>query len=192
MIKKINKLLPNHNITSEDSSELYIVDYTHINKGKVLLLNSKPKEANVFLKNENKIAVHFDGFDHNALEISPGLYSKQCECIMFPQNEIETKWILVIETKYVDSLENAFRENNDYPNCMIDQVIDTVKYFRTKGIIGIKARVNAIVSFPTLIENFSSTFFTGKTSIEDILIDYKIKIRATNSGEIISDKRIKI
>ncbi len=192
MLNKINELLPTHNVISENSPELYVVDYTNINGGKVVLLNSKPTEGSVYIENINKIPVYFDGFDHNALEISTGIYSKQCECIIFPQQNIETDWILVIETKYVNSLENAFKENFDYPNCMITQVIETVNYFRNKGIIDINRRVNAIVSFPTLIEDFSSTFFTGKLSIEDILIEYKIRIRATNTAEIISNKRINI
>ena len=192
MLQKIKEILPSHNLILENSPELFVVDYTHINGGKVVLLNSKPNESFVYIENKNKVSVYFDGFEHNALEISTGLYSKQCECIMFPEEEIENRWILVIETKYVDNIENAFRENNDYPNCMITQIIETVNYFRDKGIIEQNKRVNAIVSFPTLIEDFSSTFFTGNMSIEDLLIDYKIKIRATKTAEIISSKRINI
>ena len=192
MLQKIKEILPSHNLILENSPELFVVDYTHINGGKVVLLNSKPNESFVYIENENKVSVYFDGFEHNALEISTGLYSKQCECIMFPEEEIENSWILVIETKYVDNIENAFRENNDYPNCMITQIIETVNYFRDKGIIEQNKRVNAIVSFPTLIEDFSSTFFTGNMSIEDLLIDYKIKIRATKKEEFISSKRINI
>lgn len=192
MLQKIKEILPSHNLILENSPELFVVDYTHINNGKVVLLNSKPNESFVYIENENKVSVYFDGFEHNALEISTGLYSKQCECIMFPEEDIENRWVLVIETKYVDNIENAFRENNDYPNCMITQIIETVNYFRDKGIIEQNKRVNAIVSFPTLIEDFSSTFFTGNMSIEDLLIDYKIKIRATKTAEIISSKRINI
>ncbi|OAZ03676.1 hypothetical protein [Flavobacterium succinicans] len=192
MLNKINELLPTHNIITENSPELYVVDYTNINGGNVVLLNSKPIEGNVYIQNVNRVPIYFDGFDNNALEISTGIYSRQCECIIFPQQNTQTDWILAIETKYVNNLENAFKENFDYPNCMIDQIIQTVNYFRNKGIIDINRRVNAIVSFPTLIEDFSSTFFTGDLSIEDILINYKIRIRATNTAEIISNKRINI
>jgi hypothetical protein len=97
---------------------------------------------------------------------------------------------LFIETKYSTNLENAFRKENDYPNCMINQIIETVKYFRAKGVIAENRRVNAIVSFPNLIDEFNATFFTGELSIEQILIDYKILIRATNSGIIKSEKRL--
>lgn len=192
MLNKINELLPTHIIIPEDLPKLYVVDYTNINGGKVVLLNSKPTESNVYIENTNRVPIYFDGFDYNALEISTSIYSKQCECLIFPQQNIITDWILVIETKYVNNLENAFKENYDYPNCMISQIIETVNYFRNKGIIDVNRRVNAIVSFPSLIEDFSSTFFTGRLSIEDILIDYKIRIRATNSAEIISNKRINI
>jgi hypothetical protein len=192
MLEKINELLPTHNLVSEDSLELFVIDYTHINGGNVEILNLRPNVDYVFIENTNRVPIYFDGFDHNALEISPGSYSKQCECLIFPQENLETNWILAIETKYVNNLANAFRENNDYPNCMITQIIDTVSYFRDKGIIGPNRRVNAIVSFPTLIEDFSATFFTGEMSIEDILIEHKIKIRATNTAQIISPKRINI
>jgi len=77
---------------------------------------------------------------------------------------------------------------NNYPNCMIEQIVATVLYFREKGIIPNDKKVNAIVSFPPLIDDFSAHF--SRDRIAEILTTYKINIRPTNKGRIISKKRI--
>ncbi len=193
MITRLRAKLPSHHIVTESAPILYVVDRTHASSGGVSLERNLPEIDFVAIANKNCVPVYFDGFGRNALEVAVGLYSKQCECVMFPQACLTDDWILAIETKYVSNLENAFREENDYPQCMVDQIIDTVKYFRDLGIIEPDRRVNAIVSFPTLIADFNAWFFTKTDqSIEDILIKHKIRIRAINSAQIISSKRIKI
>ncbi len=191
MIIRLRANLPDHNIIEENSAELFIVDYTHFG-GNVELLNHKPEVEYVYIENQANIPVYFDGFGQNALRRQDGTSCRQCECIMFPKSCDETDWVLMVEMKYVSSIENAFRVENNYPYCMIDQIIQTVEFFRSNGILNPDRRVNAIVSFPTLIEDFSASFFTGDWSIEDILLKHKIKMRATNSGRIISNKRIVI
>jgi hypothetical protein len=191
MKSQIEAVLPTHTLCISNSTKLYIVDYKNLNLREVTLLEEEPIEIKyVLLENKQPISVYFDGFVDNALPISTGNYSKQCECVLFPASCGEDDWILFIETKYSTNLENAFRKENDYPNCMINQIIETVKYFRAKGIIAENRRVNAIVSFPNLIDEFNATFFTGELSVEQILLDYKILIRATNSGIIKSEKRL--
>jgi hypothetical protein len=74
---------------------------------------------------------------------------------------------------------------------MIAQIIETVNYFRKKGIMDVKRRATAIVSFPTLMEEFNSTFFSQGMTETEILMQYNIMIRATNTARIISTKRIK-
>jgi hypothetical protein len=192
MKDKIEQHLPFHTIVENNSSELYIVDYKHINGGGVVISGTAPPVDYVYLTNENNVPVYFDGFKENALEIEIGRYCSQCECVVFPTTCDLGDWILFVETKYVHSIVNAFNQNNNYPTCMIDQIIETVNYFRQRGLVEEGRRVHAIVAFPTLIEDFSETFFTGTPTKEDILIDHKILIRATKSGRIISGKRIKI
>lgn len=193
MLNKIQKILPTHTVIGEKSPELFIVDYKNINGGSVILHKTKPMVDHVFIDNKkNEVPIFFDGFDDNALKISTGFYSKQCECVLFPQDNTTDYWILFVETKYVNNIKSAFDENHDYPNCMVNQIIETVDFFRNNGILDHNKTVNAIVSFPTLINDFSSTFFTGSLSIEDIFINHKIKIRAKNTCKIISSKRIKI
>jgi hypothetical protein len=80
-------------------------------------------------------------------------------------------------------------------HCMVNQIIETVKFFRSKGILESKRRATAIVSFPNLIEEFNSAFFPVKiedkyVSVEDILLKYNVLIRATNAVRIVSPTRL--
>lgn len=193
ILKNISEVIPKSIHQTTSSKEIYIVDYTNLNNGEVTLLEQSPIDINaVKLTNNNLVKINFWGFEYNALENLPGNYSKQCECIISPESELENPWILFIETKYTNDLKSAFNENNNYPYCMIDQIKDTVDFFRTKEIISKDRRVHAIVSFPNLISEFNSTFFSGDLSIINILHEYNILIRATNKGNIISEKRIKL
>jgi hypothetical protein len=197
MKNKIAKILPKHRLVQSNSRNIYVVDYKNLNKGKVCLLETEPSDIKtVYLKNENEVAVLFDGFEENALPISKGTYNRQCECVVFPAVCNNDDWVLFIETKYSDNLENAFREENDYPYCMVKQIVETVKFFRSKGILESGRRTTAIVSFPNLIEEFNSTFFPvriddSEVSAEDILAEHNILIRATNTVQIKSPKRLK-
>lgn len=189
MIDEINKILPNHTITFSEANNIYIVDYKDLNIGDVELLEVEPSEIKyVYLENKIPIKIAFDGFKDNALPISVGNYNSQCECVIFPASDNENDWILFIEMKYANNLKAALSEKADYPNSMIEQIIETVNYFRIKEIIEPNRRVNAIVSFPNLIEEFSAYFFRDK--IDELLLEHKILIRATNSALIKSEKRI--
>ena len=190
MKEAIERELPSHRLKKENAANYYIVDYKNINGGKVELLTSIPSENAVHLANPNSTEIYFDGFDENALEIEVGRYSRQCECVIFPSLYNDKSWILFIETKYTNNLESAFKENNDYPNSMIKQILDSVKFFRDKDIIEKNRRVTAIASFPNLIEEFNSTFFSVNEA-QEILLTHKVLIRATNKGVIKSNQRFK-
>jgi len=197
MKNRIAEILPKHTLIQSSSKNIYIIDCKNINKGEVCLLENEPAEIKtVYLKNENEITVLFDGFKENALPINKGHYNRQCECVIFPEICNNDDWVLFVETKYSNNLENAFREENDYPHCMVKQILETVKFFRSKGILENGRRTTAIVSFPNLIEEFNSTFFPVRideknVSAEDILAKYNILIRATNAVQIKSPKRLK-
>ena len=198
MKNKILTLLPNHKLILSSSKDIYIVDYKFIKKnGTACLLETEPQDLKaVHLKNENSVPVFFDGFEENALVLQKGYHSRQCECVIFPEACNDTDWVLFIETKYANNVKNAFREENDYPYCMIKQILETVDFFRSKGILDAGKRATAIVSFPNLIEEFNSTFFpvcinNKEVSAEDILLEYKILIRATNHAIITSPKRLR-
>jgi len=198
MKEKIREILPLHKLSFHLSKDLYITDYKDMretfNRSDVEMSKVKPVGINcVSIKNENEIIICFDGFSENALPLEKeGEQNKQCECVLFPESCIDDYWILFVETKYANNLKAAFDNERDYPHCMVNQIISTVKYFRDKKILDKNKRVNAIVSFPNLIEEFNSTLFKGDLSVEDILFEYKIKIRGTNSAEVKSEKRLRI
>ncbi len=193
----INKL-PNHSVSVHSAPHLFITDYKDLKdkfgRSDVAISYEKIDGIkSVYISNENGVEICFDGFPENALPLDEaGKQSKQCECVLFPDSATDNHWILFIETKYANYIHQAFKKENNYPHSMVNQVIETVKYFRDKKIIAPNKRVNAIVSFPNLIEEFNSTIFRGDLSIEDILFKYKIKIRGTNSAQVKSVKNIKI
>ncbi|WP_417939336.1 hypothetical protein [Flavobacterium sp. RS13.1] len=191
MKSNIQVHLPKQIIVETSSENLYIVDYKNINGGGVELLENEPSENYVHLKNEGGICVCFTGFKDNALEIETGFYSQQCECVVFPDSCVETDWVLFIECKYSKDLKTASDVKNGYPKKMIDQVVESVKYFRRREIIGIDKRVNGILAIPTLMEEFSAFMFSPDLFVE-ILLEHKVKIRAANSAIIKSEKRITI
>jgi hypothetical protein len=187
----IEKELPDHTIIESSAPNIYIVDYKKLNKGDVVLLEDEPDDIKyVYLENTNGISIYFDGFKDNALVIKAGEHSQQCECVLFPTDCNETDWVLFIECKYTYDLKTASDVKNGYPQKMISQIVDTVTFFRKKGILEEKRRASAIVSFPNLMEEFNSTFFTGRYTELDILKEHNILIRATNSATIKSQKRI--
>ena len=193
MKTRIVSSLPLHSLTTHSCENLYIADYKNLNGGDVILLENEPNDIKcVHLSNPNQIIVCFDGFKDNALPITIGHQSQQCECVLFPERCAETDWVLFVETKYANDRVAAFREESNYPNGMVNQIIECVKYFRNKGIIDPTKKVHAIVSFPNLVEEFNSTIFQGDLSILDILLTHRIIIRGTNSAIIISEKRIKL
>lgn len=198
MKNRLFEKLPFHMDSAVTISEnnLYIVDWKNFNQGKVNISESKPEEINsIHISNENRIEILFDGFPENALPIKKGKCSKQCECVTFPSHCDQSEWVLFVETKYASSPTLAKDPKLNYPYCMVKQIKDTVSYFRAKDIISADKVVYAIISFPNILDGFSSWIFPIKhdgveESILDILKNDKIIIRGTNKAKIIDDKKL--
>lgn len=191
MIQQFSANFPQHTFEQVDSEELFIVDLKPIRLGKdVVILNAAPSYAHIYISNPRNVPLYFDGFPDNAFQIAPGSYSKQCECVLFPQTCEEEDWLLFAETKYAENLEKAFDEVADYPNGMIAQIIDTVNFLRGNGTLPADKRVHALVSFPRLIEDFDAFFFTSTPSVIDILSHHNVIIRASNKATIRSNRKI--
>ena len=196
--ERIISVLPVHEecFTNIQGTTLFVRDMKPINGGHATIDSLGGGVAAVELHNPSSLTVDFDAFPENALPLGVGLYEKQCECVLFPEGADELEWVLFIETKYVNSLENAQKKAYGYPQLMVTQIKKTVDYFRAKNIISQDKRVNAIVSYPTLEDGFESwcfpvTYEDGTTeSVEDILTNNNILIRATNFANIKSVKRI--
>ena len=184
--------------TNIQGSFFYIKDMKAIDGGIAQIDCHSTDIAAVELCNPSSVTVDFYAFPDNALVINPGKYESQCECVLFPEGSDQEEWVLFIETKYADNLENAQRKESGYPIKMVNQIKKTVAYFRQKNIIAQEKKVHAIVSFPTLYEGFDAWTFPIKyddgttESVEDILHDYNIHIRATNYATIKNRKRIKL
>lgn len=192
MITRIQRHLPLHSITSHSYDNIYVADYKNHNNGDVVILDTKPNDiACVHIANPNKISIYFDGFKDQALPLPKKQFCKQCECVLFTQDQ--NTWALFIEMKYAVSEVTAFDIKRDYPNVMINQIIETVSYFRSKTIIPNDKIVHALVSFPNLVMDFNATLFSkSQTTIEDILGTYKIIIRASNKASIRSQTTINL
>lgn len=192
--------LPDHAacFTQCNNAVMYVRDMKPVNGGVATIDNINGGVAAVELHNPLLVTVDFDAFPDNALPLGVGNYEKQCECVLFPEGADLNEWVLFIETKYVESLQNAQKKEYGYPQMMVTQIKKTVEYFRARQILSQEKRVHAIVSYPTLEDGFESWCFPVKyedgttESIEDILIKDKIHIRATNSATIKSMKRLKL
>lgn len=197
---RIIAALPAHAtcFTECNGAVLYVRDMKPVNGGSATIDSTNGEVAAVNLYNPSQIEVDFDAFPDNALPIGVGNHEKQCECVLFPEGADQNEWVLFIETKYVESLQNAQKKEYGYPQLMVTQIKKTVAFFRAKHILSLEKRVQAIVSYPTLEEGFESWCFPIKyddgssESIEDILQKEKIHIRATNSAVIKSIKRLKL
>lgn len=197
---RIIAALPAHAVcfTQCNGAVMYVRDMKPVNGGTATINNTGVGIAAVEICNPLQVPVDFDAFPDNALPLSVGKYEKQCECVLFPEGADQNEWVLFIETKYVDNLQNAQKKEYGYPLLMVTQIKKTVEYFRSRQILSPEKRVHAIVSYPTLEEGFESWCFPVKyedgtsESIEDILLKDKIHIRATNTATIKSVKRLKL
>ena len=201
MKNKILSILPNdkHTLYEVNHSEIHIVDWKNIDNTKgVEVFDKKQKDINsIFLVNNSGLKVVIDVFGENALPTGIGLQAEQCECIAFPATCSLEDWVLVIETKYANNEQSAFRirkDDTNYPEKMVSQIVSTVDYLRQKNIIDGDKYVHAIISFPNLIADFSSILFTyvrEEWSVENLIVNKKIRIKGCNSANIISSKRLK-
>jgi hypothetical protein len=155
MKARILETLPNNRHTFEEvnNAEIHIIDWKHIDNTRGVEIFNKTQDniRSVCLFNDNNIKITIDKFGENALPISVGVQSEQCECISFPSGSNEKIWILAIETKYANNEEVAFRIKDDqnYPQKMVSQIVFTVDYLRERSIIGEDQQVHAIISFPS-------------------------------------------
>lgn len=195
MKDKIAEKLPEHSLSVHSSENFYIVDYskkTNKEIGIILHEDDEPEEIKyVHIWNPNRLSICYDGFEDNALKLDDGTQVKQVECILFPDRCNIKDWILLIETKYTNDLEGALVKEQGYPQNMVDKVVSTVDYFREKGIIGPDKRVDAIISFPTLVEGFNSTIISAEDT-KKLILSKKIRIVGTSVATIMSETSIKL
>jgi hypothetical protein len=207
--KIARKFHEGHRLEDVTWEKIYVVDWTSENSSRgVEILPDPPAIHSVCVHNSPRIPVVFDAFGRNALPIKRGVYSKQCEGVLFPSGQGE-HWVLFIETKYAKDRETAMKEDYGYPHTMVLQIIETVEYFRKKEIIGEKQKVHAIVSFPRLKDSFHEELFARlqerplygnhvgfsenfPLTVENIRLKLNIIIRGCNSATIDSMEKIRL
>ena len=141
----------------------------------------------VIVYNKQQCNTQIDAFAENALVYTKKRRSKQCECVVYPNDADTEEWILFIESKYANNESLAFNPHFGYPDYAICQIKETVQFFRDKNIIAQDKIVNAIISFPNLAEAFNAFVFRDNNSILDIFQNNRIIIRATNYVRIVSN-----
>lgn len=198
MKTRINENIKEHQVYPCSYKDIHIVDWKKFTNENLKVHDCIPVNPNtgkpihsVCLKNDSAMSILVDAFGENALQYSKKKKARQCECVIFPDNYKDTDWVLFVEMKYAENEIAAFRKENDYPNNMIEQIKQTVQFFKDKNILSKEKEVYAIVSFPNLLSSFNSTIFSHKV-IDDIFLDYGIIIRGTNNAEIISSDNIKL
>lgn len=187
MKKELLATLPHHKdyLQTLQGETLYIVDWKDENNGGISFTDYDMGRNAVILSNPEHLAVCCDKFPENALPVKKGNFSKQCECVVFPDNEGDNNWELFVEMKYAKDIFKARDPRNKYSEKMLLQIEKTVSYFRSHGILPKDKVVYAIASFPFL-ENFNAWF--DQNLLFDALVNHHIILRATNSAKVISKK----
>ncbi len=184
---------------SSDSDSIVVVDWKDITNEGIKVHDSLPiinpqtnKEVKgAVIRNGSRLKIQIDAFGESALNYTRKHRAKQCECVLYPCGADREEWLLFIETKYANTIFAATNPKNKYPETAIEQIKQTVDFFRTKGFIGIDKVVNAIISFPNLAEQFEG-FILDMETVMDMRRDNKIIIRATNYARVINDKEIEL
>ncbi len=164
MKTKINEFYPHHE-SNDYNTDVYVSDYSEKTKNEavkkgVVVSPEKPEDIKSFFV-ENKKCLTFSSikFDNKSFvnELT-GEALSQCECICFSSADYNKgPWILFLELKYCNKDSKYQKVRIDEAK---DQLIETLKYYKQKGIINHKQQCYLIVSFPyfqTPFPNFANT-----------------------------------
>ena len=194
MKTKINIHYPHH-VINDYNSDIYIADYTEQTKNdpvkKGVEINSvKPVDIKSFLiKNERSIPFSSVIFDNKSFvdEIT-GQTLSQCECISFSSAEYSKgPWVLFLELKYCKPYSKYQKENMDEAK---NQLTDTYKYYKRKGIINNKQQCYLVVSFPFFqipFPNFANT----QTDVKNMKLN-RVIFRGVNELKIKSEFKLEV
>ena len=175
-------------------SDIYIADYTEITKNDTIrrgveISTEEPGIASFYIRNGKSIPFSAVIFDNKSfIDETTGKVLSQCESICFSAAEfIKGPWALFLELKYCN-LHSKFQKVNmeDAKN----QLINTYKYYRQKGIINHKQQCYLIVSFPfftTPFPNFTSTQYDVKRMKLD-----KVIFRGVNELKIKNEFKLEV
>lgn len=176
------------------TANLYVADYTEqtkqqaIKRATELFDGSPPNDIDYFTV-ENPLSVEIDGipFNNGSFTRRNGNSLSQCECAIYPHNNIDDSWILFLELKYSNSKEN----NRKNLNKARKQLFKTRYYYKSMGIINKKNTCYLLASMP-----MQSSPFANISLSQPYLLAMKKKhnivIRFQNSVKIKNHKTIKL
>ena len=194
MKKKIKAHYPHH-VINDYNSDIYIADYTEqtkndtIKKG-VEITPAKPNDIKSFLIKNGKF-IPFSSVIFNNKSFADDITGQtlsQCECICFSSAEYSKgPWVLFLELKYCNPYSKYQKENMEEAK---NQLTDTYKYYKQKGIINNKQQCYLVVSFPFFqipFPNFANT----QTDVKNMRLN-KVIFRGVNELKIKSEFKLEV
>lgn len=194
MKTKINEYYPHHEVTDYDS-EIYVADYTEQTKNEavkkaVVIIPDQPNDIKSF-KVENKKSIPFSAvkFDNKSfINELTGETLSQCECICFSSAEHSRgPWVLFLELKYCN-------KNSKYQKVRMEnaknQLTDTFKYYKQRGIINHKQQCYLVVSFPFFQAPFPN-FANTQSEVKEMKLK-KVIFRGVNDLKIKCEYKLEV
>ena len=194
MKTKINSQYPHH-IIEDNSSDIYISDYTDQTKNssikkKVEISTTKPIDIkSFFIKNNKNVSFSSIKFDNKSFVNEAGDTLSQCECICFSMADyIRGPWILLLELKYCSS-------NSKYKKSSMEiaktQLLATYNYYKQKGIINNKQQCYLVVSLPNFNPPFPN-FACTQSEVKNMKKLKKVIFRGVNELKIKNEFKLEV
>lgn len=184
MRNRIKNHYPSSKIISSSEKKLYIADFSNrTNKERGVELHGKrpmcPKNPKlemdcVEIVNDYRFEIDFHAFGDNQLKDRVGKDIEHCECCLFPTDNTDLYWIMMIEVK-----DCKPKNMSAYKNKAVDQIASATEIFRKQGIIT-KHKVHGIISIPKCKVAFDHTIFGLPSDYKDLYEKYHIHFAATN------------
>jgi len=196
MKNKIQTAYPQSVFHRSTEAKLYIADFTERtgHNRKVEFHTTIPQVPGstadmdcLVLENPLQLPVLCNIFDDNQFKSDDGNDLSHCECVFFPETELNDAILAFVEIKDCKS-----KNISVYKNKVKEQIITTAQIFREKSIIE-NQRVYGIVSFPRKNKvSFNQTIFDDFTEYKKNYQKYKVHFLLTNSASIINEKKLTI
>lgn len=177
-----------------DDKAIYVADFSE-RTGKVRGVEihpSIPSDPNDTTKdmdclrihNNKRMSVVFNVFDDHQFKTADNHDMEHCECCFFPSVNSDTTFVGFVEIKDCKS-----KNISDYKAKTKEQIINTVRQFREKGIID-KQEIFGVISFPRKRTAYDLNIFSDYTEYKRLYKTEKIHFIATNDVYIINDKTL--
>lgn len=172
------------------TSSIYVGDYSEATKlepvRRDVEINIRPFADIEYFTIHNNSNLSIDTIIHDNFSFvdNRGNSKTQCESSVFPTNNTNNSWFLLIELKY-----SLPKNNPKNVNKAIKQLFKTRNYYYKSGIITPSNTSYLIASLPTQREPFAHFVLTQSNLIK-LKVKRKIVLKLSNSIEITSNEVI--